>query len=318
MSPWDYALTQTGAIVHYLRLAVWPHPLAADYDGWPIATSLMSMLPYVALLTLLAGLTVWGLVRWRPLAFLGIWFFAILAPTSSVRPLAAEVVAERRMYLPLVAVVVLAVLGGWGLLVRLKAPRVVGIAGVAVIAAILGIVTVQRNRTYRTTLSFWNDVVAKRPDNPRARIWLAKHLREEGRNPEAIEHLTVAVRLQPGNGDAQYGLGVALASQGRTDEAIEHYREALRINPEDASAHNNLGAALAGRGQIVDAIRHYLEAIRINPAYAGPHYNLALVLADLGEVHEAILHLEAAVGIDPNFTAARQALEALRRRETGQ
>jgi tetratricopeptide (TPR) repeat protein len=318
MSPWDYALTQAGAIVHYLRLAVWPHPLAADYDGWPIATSLMSVLPEVAFLLLIAGLTVWGLVRRRPLAFLGVWFFAILAPTSSFRPLAAEVVAERRMYLPLVAVVVLAVLAGWALLDRVKAPRGVGIAGVAVLAAILGIVTIQRNRTYQTTLSFWNDVVAKRPDNPRARIWLAKHLREGGKNTEAIQHLTAAVRLQPGNGDAQYGLGVALASQGRTDEAIEHYQEALRINPEDAPAHNNLGAALASRGQIVEAIRHYLQAIRINPAYAGPHYNLALVLANLGEIHEAISHLEAAVGIDPNFTAARQTLEALRRRETGQ
>ena len=318
MSPWDYALTQTGAIVHYLRLAVWPHPLAADYDGWPIATSLMAVLPYATLLLLLAGLTVWGLVRRRPLAFLGVWFFVILAPTSSFRPLAVEVVAERRMYLPLVAVVVLAVLAGRALLDGVKAPRSVGIAGVAVLAAILGIVTIQRNRTYQTTLSFWNDIVEKRPDNPRARIWLAKHLREAGRNPEAIQHLTAAVGLQPKNGDAQYGLGVALASQGRTDEAIQHYREALRINPKDAPAHNNLGVALASRGQIVEAVGHYLEAIRLNPGYAGPHYNLALVLAKLGEVPEAISHLEAAVGIDPHFSAARQALDELRRPVTGQ
>lgn len=314
MSPWDYALTQSGAIVHYLRLAVWPHPLAADYDGWPIATSVMYVLPYVAVILSLVALTVWGLVRRRPLAFLGVWFFAILAPTSSFRPLSVEVVAERRMYLPLAAVVVLAVLAGRALLVRLKAPRGVGIVSVAVLAAILGIVTMRRNETYRTTLSFWNDVVAKRPDNPRARVWLAKHLREEGKNAEALQHLTTAVELQPRNGEAQYGLGVALAGAGRLDEAIEQYRVALRINAKDFRAHNNLGAALRSRGDVVGASRHYLEALRINPEYAGAHYNLALVLADLGEVGTAISHLESAVRADPDFGQARQLLDDFRKR----
>lgn len=317
MSPWDYALTQSGAIVHYLRLAVWPHPLAADYDGWPIATSLMIVLPYVVFVLSLVALTVWGLVRRRPLAFLGVWFFAILAPTSSFRPLSVEMVAERRMYLPLAAAVVLAVLAGRAVLAEVKAPRRVGMVAVALLAAILGFATMRRNETYRTTLSFWNDVVAKRPDNPRARIWLAKHLREEGKNAEALQHLTTAVELQPRNGEAHYGLGVALASAGRLDEAIEQYRVALRINAKDFRAHNNLGAALRARGDIVGASRHYLEALRINPQYAGAHYNLALVLADLGEVGAAISHLESAVREDPDFSQARQLLDDFRKR-TGQ
>ena len=48
-------------------------------------------------------------MRDRPAAavgFLGGWFFATLAPSSSVLPLATEIAAERRMYLPLAALVV--------------------------------------------------------------------------------------------------------------------------------------------------------------------------------------------------------------------
>ena len=41
------------------------------------------------------------------LGFLGVWFFVTLAPTSSVVPIATEVGAERRMYLPLMALAVL-------------------------------------------------------------------------------------------------------------------------------------------------------------------------------------------------------------------
>ena len=45
------------------------------------------------------------------LGFLGVWFFLTLAPTSSILPIATEVGAERRMYLPLMALVALAVVG---------------------------------------------------------------------------------------------------------------------------------------------------------------------------------------------------------------
>ena len=54
---------------------------------------------------------------WRPgcslvyrprLGFLGAWFFVILAPSSSVVPVAGQTIAEHRMYLPLAAVIVLA------------------------------------------------------------------------------------------------------------------------------------------------------------------------------------------------------------------
>ena len=34
--PWQYARTQPGVILHYLRLSVWPNSLCLDY-GWPIA-----------------------------------------------------------------------------------------------------------------------------------------------------------------------------------------------------------------------------------------------------------------------------------------
>ena len=53
----------------------------------------------------LVALTVVGIVRRHPAAFLGAWFFLILAPSSSVLPIVTEVAAEHRMYLPLAAVI---------------------------------------------------------------------------------------------------------------------------------------------------------------------------------------------------------------------
>jgi len=62
--------------------------------------------------------TIYALVRKPMLGFLGAWFFAALAPSSSIVPVITQTVAEHRMYLPLAAVVALAVGGSFAWLGR--------------------------------------------------------------------------------------------------------------------------------------------------------------------------------------------------------
>jgi tetratricopeptide (TPR) repeat protein len=267
MSPWDYALTQSGVIVHYLRLAIWPRSLAADYDGWPIATSISDVLPWLAIVAALLALTIWGLVRQWKLAFLGAWFFLILAPTSSFRPMPIEVAAERRMYLPLMAVIALAVLGGRELLRRVGAPAPVAAGSVLVLAAVLTGLTTRRNADYRTPLAFWSDIVSKRPDNPRGRMGLGYYLYKQGRAAESLTQLAEAVRVHPENGEARYSYGVVLASQGKTDDAIAQYREAIRIDPNHPRARFNFARALTSQGRKDEAIEQLEVAVRLNPNF---------------------------------------------------
>ena len=120
ISWWAYLCTQFGAIVHYLRLCVWPHPLLLDY-GTGTAHGVWEILPYAIVLGLLGAATVAALWRWPKVGFLGAWFFAILAPTSSVVPVATQTVAEHRMYLPLAAVLTGLVVGGYLVGQRLRA-----------------------------------------------------------------------------------------------------------------------------------------------------------------------------------------------------
>ena len=44
ISPWQYALTQPGVILHYLKLSIWPRPLLLDYQ-WPIARGVQEAWP---------------------------------------------------------------------------------------------------------------------------------------------------------------------------------------------------------------------------------------------------------------------------------
>jgi len=119
VSWWRYATNQFGAIAHYLRLTFWPETLCLDY-GWQVSPLPRSWKAIgVVLIAGLAAATGWALANVPPLGFLGAWFFITLAPTSSVVPI-QDMVAERRMYLPLAAVVTLAVIAAWNGLSRLS------------------------------------------------------------------------------------------------------------------------------------------------------------------------------------------------------
>ena len=246
VSPWTYLLNQAQMITDYLRLAFWPDALVAFY-GWPAPVTIAGVAPYLALIGSLIAATV-AAWRWRPaLAFLGAWFFVTLAPASSIVPVSTEVGAERRMYLPLMAVAILAAVAidraaRW---IASRADpskrRVIRIAALATVlgaAALLASVTVARNREYESPLTLARTIVDRRP-NAVAQHMLGEELALAGRPDDALPHLRAAVA--GGNSRARYLLGQILATREQHGEAIEQLRGVRRHVQPAASS----GAAMA-------------------------------------------------------------------------
>jgi protein O-mannosyl-transferase len=300
---WNYALTSCRSIVLYLKLAVWPHPLVLDY-GMDIVQHATEIMPYALMLAVLLAGTAIALRRWPVAGFAGAWFFVILAPTTSVVPIALQPMGEHRMYLSLAAVIGWAVLGlnTW-----------IGRRSVIVFAAVavgLGWLTIQRNKDYGSQEAIWSDTVAKCPDNARAHYNLGCILMAQGRLPQAISQFEAALRLKPDYAEAHHNLGIALSSiPGRLPEAISAYEEALRLKPDYVEAHYNLGIALGRAGRIPEAIAQYEEALRLKPDDAEAHKNLGSVLASIpGRLPEAIGHFEAALRLKPDDAEAHNNL----------
>ena len=197
-TPWQYACSQPGVILHYLRLAVWPDTLCLDY-WWPVAKTAGEILPGALVIGGLLAATVWALWRAPAWGFLGAWFFVILAPTSSIMPI-VDLAFEHRMYLPLAAVAAAAVCGVF-LLSRRLPPRQVAWAGLALAGlalAALAYRTAQRNQDYENMTLMWNQVVALRPENGRALSNLGVLLAKEDRLDDAISRLRGSgARLSP-------------------------------------------------------------------------------------------------------------------------
>ena len=346
---WRYALVQFPAILHYLRLCFWPHPLVIDY-GSSLALQPGLVVPGVmAVAALLAGVAV-ALARRPALGFLGAAFFAILAPSSSVVPIATETMAEHRMYLPLAPVVVLSVVVLYrGLQAVLAGGRRAAFALLAVASAagcVLGIATVERNRDYSSDVALWTVTAQSRPGNMRAVISLAYSLQLAGRFEEAVRQYQIVVKIQPdyltaqenlanclarlgriGEAAAQYetaarehpdsakirySLGNVLGQLGRRTEAADSYREALRLEPDFPEAHCNLGNVLAATpGRLNDAIAQYREALRQRPDYAEAHYHLgnAWYVAP-GRLNDAVAEYREALRLRPDYAEAHYNLAA--------
>ena len=311
ITAWTYAMTECQVVVAYLKLALWPHPLIFYYGPelyqWS-ANGLQTLL-CASLLLVIFGASVIGLWRGKAAGFLGVGFFLLLAPTSSVVPVAQQPMAESREYLPLAMIITAAVMGAYAAWGRRSFPWMI------VIAIGAGGLSIKRNYDYRSALAIWSDTAEKQPQSSRVHSFLGVILADiPGRKPEAIAQFEAALRINPNYADARSGLGSALATlSGRTDEAIAHLEAALRLDPNNSEAHNNLASTLEKiPGCLPEAIDHYETALRLNPNFALAHYNLGNLLMILpGRQQLAIEHLEAAVSLVPRLAAAHFDLGAL-------
>jgi tetratricopeptide (TPR) repeat protein len=328
---WAYALTQCRAIVRYLGLAVWPQSLVFDY-GTDVVRTFKAVWPQACVLLALLGTTAYATIRRPKLGFLGCWFFGILAPSSSIIPLTTQTMAEHRMYLPLISVVVLATVGFFA-----KASKNAGLA-VAVLASSLGWGTVRRNEVYRSAVSLWSDTIRKCPGNVRAHNHLGNALDSAGRTSEALASYDRALQLRPDHAMAYYnkaelllkmgqasaalelfdqalhiapgyfkalrGKGDALVQAGRGDSAIPLYQEALKLQPGDPDAARSLGIALLRAGRTSEAIERFEAVLRVDPRDARAQNNLGYAYSKVGRVKMAMEHLEAAVRLEPDSAEA--------------
>jgi protein O-mannosyl-transferase len=293
VSPWIYLLNQSRMITRYLALTAWPRHLVANY-GHPQALALADVGPQMMFIAALLALTA---ITWRrrpAVAFLGAWFFVTLAVTSSVLPIATEVGAERRMYLPLMALVVLAVACVTWLVDRItltsfpRSARAAVMVGLWVLVAVpLAAGTVSRNQEYSSALQLAQTVVDRWPTG-QSRHVLATELLKAGRRDEAYVYAREAVR---DDARAHYTLGVMLFQDGRLPQAREQLEQFVRQEPllaEAVNARSLIGRTLFAEGQLDAAAQQFALAASMQPSFPDAHLGL-------GEVRFAQRRFDAAL-----------------------
>ncbi|QDT35760.1 tetratricopeptide repeat protein [Stratiformator vulcanicus] len=235
----------------------------------------------VAIAALGAG-TLWSLRRRPALAFLGIWFFLTLAPTSSFVPILTEVGAERRMYLPLMSIAIafsamLLVSCRWlGGTARLARPLYV--AMIAVTSALFVGVSASRCEVYESRTRIWNDAVRALPGNDRAWNNLVDALIDAGEPAKALPAAKRLIQLVPENARANYQLGRVLRMNKLPESAIPALENSVTLAPGNAGFYLELGNAYRDSGNESQAIATFEKTIKLDPTYSEAYNNLATLV----------------------------------------
>jgi len=311
MSPWAYALKQCEAIIHYLRLAFWPHPLVLDY-GTDVVHNISAVWWQALLLALLVGATIYALWKKPVFGLAGAWIFVILAPSSSIVPLTTQTEAEHRMYLPLVAVVSLVVLTVFAKVRRNS------YALWAVLAVAFGLATYSRNADYRTETTMWTVTAKQRPDSVRAHYNLACALIATENYRRAESELIIALKLDPNYVDGHCNLGLCATRLGDPKRAMAEYRLATQIDPDHVQSNYNIACAYVDIGQMASAMGRFRTASQLDPKYGDALVGYGTALVHLNQPAKAIKPLEAGLILEPDNVALLDnygaALLALHRR----
>ena len=243
ISPLDYLATQGVVILRYVRMVIVPWGLTIDVEiarpAWWVA------------------IIAWAVVGF--LAWKGRWFLIgviLLLPSSSIFP-ASDVAADRRMYLPMVALAACVALLMEKLDRRVAAALVVALAGVSIYYTSL----------WRSPEALWREAAERSPGKTRPKLQWSRALPPD----RALELLAQAPKDDP---QLVSEMGRRLYEAGRAEESLAVFGRALAANPNDPRAINNRAVALAALGQSDAARSDFESALKRDPCLFDARLNL--------------------------------------------
>ncbi len=243
----------------YAQLILFPVNLCADYGLLSVGH-----LPLPVALLLLAAIAVAATLSARHdrrLLFAYALILLPLVPVANLIPIYRPA-ADRYLYMPMagVALTVACLLDAPWLAGREPLRRRALVVGLAAVA-LLGLVCMERQRVWPSSLALWDDSYRKNPTSFTNAAGLGEALREADRLPEAEQFTREAIRLSDGQrGDVWATLALILDAQRRPAEAAEAVAKAIAIDPRLADPDTRV-EALAMERPMAEAWKRLLATV---------------------------------------------------------
>jgi predicted negative regulator of RcsB-dependent stress response len=295
-------LTAPWIFLQYLRLLVFPYPLAADYVVTPV-TTLLNFRFVLGFLSVILLIAVMVSVKKTPLAIGLGWLLIAFLPVSNVLPL-FNPMAERYLYLMAVGFVLVV---GWGLQ-QLSSRRMASLV-LAILCALLAWRTMDRVKDWEDDYSIWLSTLSAQPQSARAHTWLGLYQKDHGHREAARSLFQEADELNPQDVSGLLNLAVLAGEEGKYKEAERMLREAIRRQPKNIQAHWNLAVALFHRQDEAGMMKAVEDTLRMDPFHLPAHHARLDWLLATGQQEEAREEAKRILEIDPQDKPALQILQ---------
>jgi len=316
----------------YMKMLVFPHPLASDYSypEIPIVTfanplALASLLFYLGI----AGFALFRFKEKHFLSFCIIFYLVPLSLVANVLFLTRSTMADRFLFIPSLGFC-LAVT--WLMLKLFKIPsttvkheRLASVftggnnsfaAMAAAILVLFSIKTVARNPDWKNDYSLFSTDSKISKNSSRIHFLYANHLiqsvkqnlvgdeKKPGYLQTAGVEMQEALRLYPKNYEALFGLGELYTTKNEYDKALSYYQKALDMYPDDAKALNNLGNTYFRMNNYEKAFEILSRAVKLYPNEYEGYNNMGSVYFATGQYEQAANVYRKAISLNPNYAEA--------------
>ena len=122
---------------------------------------------------------------------------------------------------------------------------------------------------------------------------------------KALEYTRELVAKYPNDERARFLLGNSWIGQQEYEKAIEQYRKATELNPKFSPAYNSLGYAYRPLEKYADAETAFKQYIELIPNDPNPYDSYAELLMKTGRFDESIAQYKKALRVDPHFVNSR-------------
>jgi tetratricopeptide (TPR) repeat protein len=261
------------------------------------------------LLAALGLILVWSSRRSRHLIFGTLFFVIGLLPVCQFIPLiGAAIAADRYTYLPSLGIFYLLGRGGlwlWRYVFKgSRQWRIPAGAAVGSVLLILAVLTGLRCRVWKDSITLWNDVLSKYPDNSlalnnRGRAYSTLKLYKN-----AIKDYDRAIAVDPQYELPYYNRAVAYDNLQEYDRALVDYGRALSIKPALAVAHESRGVTYNHRGEYEKAIADFDQALKIDPRMAVAYNDRGIAYFNLKQFELALADYRRTLKLEPSFFEA--------------
>jgi len=300
---YQYFFTECRAFWLYIRLFLFPVGLRIDYD-YPVSHTILEHGAILGLMAILVAAGVLSYFRRRyPLAAYGFFAFVILmAPTSSFVPI-ADPVAERRLYLSMIGLLLIAM----ELLRRVDVRQPRRMAALAGVVLIAGIATYNRNFVWSDKVALWEDTAAKSPGKARVEFQLAQAYYEHAACDKALPHYERSAALDPSDYRLFIDWGLAYDCLKQPEQALTKFKRAASMKAT-AHAYSQIGMIYGKEGKNAEALEALATAEKIDPNFDMTYVYRGGVRMSEGNVNAASEDFRHALALNPRNQTAREAL----------
>ncbi|MCF6176100.1 MAG: hypothetical protein L3J71_10075 [Victivallaceae bacterium] len=269
---WTTWLSMPRIFLRYLWLQVLPYPLFSDYHSYPFAKTISDLVPWlytIVFIIVFVALS-WLFYRKKLLAP-WLWFWCALIPFANIIAM-NSLGAERFLYIPTIALAWLAaeLFNRYtNALPEQREQRTRNAAtALAIIIVIFAVMTINRSKTWSSSVTLYETTTEQFPDSYRPRYNLVVSYISLGQPDKALAYADKLLRKYPTfdswtiyaqtlcmTGDYNQGvkilqkqrnnvmlnrIGIYAAKHGRLNEAERCFRLALIIAPDNPRYKKNL------------------------------------------------------------------------------